>query len=329
MLSTQRFDDAWLRDVAAGLDGVQVVQHPADRVEGLPPELLREAEVLYTDTCLPTRRQAPCLRWVQLDRSGADHVVDTELWTDEEVVITSIGGVSPEPIAGFALLMILSFAYRLPALLEHQRRQDWPSVADRWERFMPAPLDGATLVVVGYGRVGRAIGTAARAFGLHVVGVRRGAERPGERLGEGGDDATVEIVAPERLHEVLARADYVAVAVPLTAATHHLLDEAAFAALKPGAVLVDVARGGVVDEVALRHALDSGRLAWAASDVFGEEPLPPGHPLWTHPRMTVTPHVAGYARDYRERVLDLFRTNLGRYAAGEPLINRIDRTLGY
>jgi phosphoglycerate dehydrogenase-like enzyme len=330
VLSTGRFDDAWLADVAAASSRIVLAQHPAIEVDELPAELLARAEVLYTNSCLPTRAQAPALRWVQLDTSGADHVVHTPLWADGTVAVTSIGGVSPRPIAGYVMAMVLAFAHHVPELLDHQRRREWPTPEERWERFVPMQLHGSRMVIVGFGRLGRAIAHAARAFGIEVTGVRRGAaERPGERFGEIELADDLEVVGPGLLEDALARADHVVVTLPLTWETRGLVGATAFAALKPGATLVNVSRGGVVDEEAMARALADGTLAHVASDVFAREPLPEESPLWNDGRVIVSPHVAGFAPDYAEQVRVLFRANLTRYAEGRPLANLIDRTLGY
>jgi phosphoglycerate dehydrogenase-like enzyme len=266
---------------------------------------------------------------VQLDTSGADHVVGSPLWQRHDVLLTSIGGVSERPIAGYAMLMVLAFAHRLPELVDHQRRRDWPLPPERWARFMPTRLEGSTMVVVGYGRLGRAIGAAAAAFGITVVGVRRGSDRAGERLGGEALDAAARVVGPAGLADVLATADHVVVATPATPETRRLIDARALSALKAGAVLVNVSRGGVVDEEAVLAALADGRLRGYAADVFETEPLPAGHPFWSHPAVIVSPHVAGFAPDYRERVRDLVCDNLARFLAGRPLLNLVDRRLGY
>ena len=158
VVSTMRFDADWLSEVASATQGVELLQHPAERIDDLPPDVLARAEVLYTGSCFPDRSQAPKLRWVQLDTSGADHVVGTDLWTNDKVTITSIGGVSLRPIAGYVMLMILGFAHRLPTIVDHQRRREWPTLEARWERFLPRHLDGSTMVVIGYGRLGQAVG---------------------------------------------------------------------------------------------------------------------------------------------------------------------------
>ena len=328
-VSTMRFDDPWLDAVRARVPDAEIVQHPAENAADLPPGLLARADVLYTASCFPGRMQAPRLRWVQLDTSGVDHVVASPLWGCEEIAITTIGGISPRPIAGYVLAMVLAFAHHLPAILEHQGRREWPPFDERWARFMPARLDGATMVVVGFGRLGRQVAATAEGFGIRVIGVRRGGDRPGERLELAVTPRTDRVLTVDRLHEALTEADQVVVTTPYTPATHHLIDAAAFAALRPGAVLVNVARGGVVDEDALLAALDSGQLAGAALDVFATEPLPLDSPLWTHPRVIVSPHVAGFAPDYRERVGDLFADNLERLVTGRPLLNLVDRGLRY
>ena len=324
-----RFDADWLAEVATADRRIEISQHPADSAEELPADVLASAEVLYTSSCLPSIEAAPRLRFVQLDTSGADHVVGTPLWPRSDVALASLGGISPGPMAGYVLAMILGFAYHLPELAAGQRRLEWPSPAERWDRYMPRRLDGATLVIVGYGRLGHAVGEAARAFGMRIVGVRRGGSRPGERMGERIAAHPVEVLGPDRLHEALGRADHVVVTLPLTAETKGLLDRAAIESMRPGAFLVNVSRGGVVDELALLDALDRGHVAGVASDVFEEEPLPRTSRLWSHPRSIVTPHVAGFAPGYRESVRDLFRENLGRYAQGRSLLNLIDRRLGY
>lgn len=137
------------------------------------------------------------------------------------------------------------------------------------------------------------------------------------------------MVGADRLRDVLPRCDYVVVVVPLTAQTRGMLDRAAIESMKPGAVLVNVARGGIVDEDALRNALRDGSLAGAVLDVFDDEPLPPDSPWWDEPNVVVTPHVAGLAPSYAEQVQQIVAENLRRFATGRPLLNLVDRDRGY
>lgn len=334
-VSTLSFDDDWLAELRRRVPGCEVRQVPAEKVADVPDEVWRTVEVLHTSSVLPDPDSAPRLRWVQLDTSGVDHVRDTALWRSD-VEITTIGGVSPVPLAEYVLFTILGFAHRLPDMLAVRASRQWPSPERRWQRFLPAALPGATVGIVGYGRIGREIGRLARAHGMSVLGVTRsGRDRtPAERarhtdFGSAAPDEIAEIVGPQGLHDVLGRSDYVVIVLPLTAETQGLFDAAAVAAIKPGAVLVNVARGGIVDESALLAAVRSGVLSGVALDVFADEPLPPDSVWWDEPNAFVTPHVSGLAPRYHEQVLQIVCENLRRYRDGEPLLNRVDRVRGY
>ncbi|GAA2697188.1 D-2-hydroxyacid dehydrogenase [Nonomuraea recticatena] len=327
---TLDFDDAWLADVAAVSPEVRVRKHLATTAEQIPADVLAGADVLYTNSAFPTRDQAPRLGWVQLDTSGCDHVTGTDLW-EAGTPITTIGGVSPKPLAEYVLMMILAHAHHLPQIIDLQRRTHWPDLDHRWNRLMPRMLPGSTVGIIGYGRIGREIGRLAHAFGMNVLGMRRGSARDGLRFGEPSDEAAdpAEVVGPEGLVGLLTRSDYVVLTVPHTEQTHHLIDEAAFAAMRPGTTLINAARGGVVDETALLAALRSGRVGFAALDVFAEEPLPASSPFWRESNVLITPHVAGFAPGYRDQVRALFTENLRRFVDGRPLLNLVDRKAGY
>lgn len=324
VLSTMKFGEDWLGALAGDDARVEILEIPAERADELPSVVLREVEVMYTSLAFPTKKQAPKLRWVQLDTSGADHVRGTPVWENGAVTITSIGGVSPRPMAEYVMAMVLGFAHRLPNAARMRARRHWPTHRERWELYGPLPVRGSRMAIVGYGRIGRGIARSARAFGIEVVGVcRTGGRAYGEEV-EG-----VEVVSVEHLNEALTAADWVVVCAPGTPETMGLIGAAQFAAMKEGTYLVNVSRGGVVEEEDLLAALDSGRLAGAALDVFESEPLPDCSPMWDDLRLILTQHIAGLACDYRERVRNLFEENLARYLAGEPLMNVIDRRLGY
>jgi phosphoglycerate dehydrogenase-like enzyme len=286
--------------------------------------VLAGVEVLYTGSAFPAPDQAPNLRWVQLDTAGADHVRRTPLWAAGDVAITSLGGVSPRPMAEYVMAMVLGFAHRLPVAARMRSRRHWPEDGERWELYRPLPVPGSRMAIVGYGRVGAGIAEAAAAFGIEVVGVSRTGARSYGREVPG-----VRVVGVRALDEALAGAHWLVVCAPGTPETMGLIGAEQLAALAPGAHVVDVARGGVVDEAALQEALGAGRLAGAALDVFAEEPLPGDSPWWDHPAVLPTPHIAGLAPDYEERVLALFKENVARYLEGRPLINVVDRQLGY
>lgn len=324
VLSTMEFGRDWLEAVAGDDVRVEITEIPAERVDELPGGVLREVEVMYTSSVFPSPEQAPHLRWLQLDTSGADHMRGTPLWENDVVTITSIAGVSPRPMAEYVMAMVLGFARRLPTAVRMRERRHWPTHRERWQLYRPLRIPGSRMAIVGYGRIGRKIARTARAFDIEVVGVRRGGGRDyGEEV-EG-----VEVVTLERLHEALANADWIVVCAPRTPHTMGLIGTAQVAVMKEGAHLVDVSRGRVVEEQALLEAFDSGKLAGAALDVFEPEPLSPDSPLWKHPRVVLTPHISGLASDYEERVRSLFKENLARYLRGAPLVNVIDRRLGY
>lgn len=292
-------------------------------------DVLRRTEVLYTGDFLPGPGVAPSLAWVQLDTSGIDHVRDTEVWTSE-VQITTLGGVSPAPLAEWVLMMVLAHAHHLKVTERLASRRYWPTRDERWDGLMPHNLRTSTLGIVGYGRIGHEIARLATAFGMRVIAARQnpGNTRP-DTFGEEPNIAGVTELPVARLPELLAVSDYLVLAVPLTPGTKGLIGGAELAGLKPGCSVINASRGGVVDEVALLAALDSGHLDFVASDVFEEEPLPTNSPFWTKDRMIVTPHVAGFAPDYVESVGNLFTENLRRYLDRRPLLNLADRTRGY
>ncbi|GLX97212.1 D-2-hydroxyacid dehydrogenase [Herbidospora sp. NBRC 101105] len=326
VLVTLDFDDDWL--AAVTVPGVRVRRHLARSAEEIPAEVLAETDVLYTNTAFPPHGAAPRLRWVQLDTSGCDHVKGTDLW-ESEVDVTTIGGVSPKPLAEWVLMMILAHAHHLPHIIGLNGDRHWPDLDYRWNRLMPRMIPGSTVGIVGYGRIGQEIGRLAHAFGMNVIGMRRGGTRAGERFSEVADETPAEVVGPEGLPGLLARSDYLVLTVPHTDETHHLLDAEAFAQLKPGAVVINGARGGVVDEDALLAALRSGQVGYLISDVFAEEPLPESSPFWSESNVLITPHVAGFAPGYHDHVRVLFTENLRRLVEGRPLLNLVDRKAGY
>lgn len=347
-LSTLMFDDQWLDAVREQAPDVEILQVPAVTFRDVPDEVWARVHVLHTSSVLPPRAAAPKLRWVQLDTSGVDHVIGTDVWAAPDVDITTIGGVSPVPLAEYVLFAILGFSHRLPHLIALQQQRAWPAPATRFAQLMPQPLAGATVGIIGYGRIGRQIARFVRVHGMSVIGVSRSGRPPaGARedqfdfaVDHGGatvdgaaasaaNPENVEIVGPAALPEVLGRCDFVVVVVPLTDETRNLLDRAAIAAIKPGAVLINVARGGVVDEVALRDALDSGALAGAVLDVFDTEPLTSHSAWWSAPNVFLTPHVSGLAPRYAELVQQIVVENLRRFVAGRPLVNRVDRARAY
>ena len=281
--------------------------------------LVAEAEVMLDVDRATERdlaRQAPRLRWIQLSSSGVVHIVEQMGLGDRPIVVTNAAGMHALPLAEFVLFAMLYFAKRMPRVLADQRRH-------HWERFALDTLPGKTLGIVGLGHVGGPIARLARSAGLRVVAVRRTAGAASEP-----PDADA-VYPPAGLRTLLGESDYVVLIVPLTPETAGLLGKAELAAMKPGAVLINIGRGQLVDEAALIESLRSGHLGGAALDVFATEPLPNASPLWDLPNVLVTPHSMSTALDENEWLVDLFSDNLRRYLAGQPLRNVFDRARGY
>ncbi len=291
-------------------------QGPLEELRARAPALTDEqrdafgrAEVLLAlDLPVGLGTLAPALRWVQAIGAGTDHFHGAELGPD--VVITNAAGVAAVPIAEFVIGQLLAVWKRFDELADQQRRHVWKPTYGRY-------VAGLTVGLVGLGAIGTAVAERARALGMRVLAVRR---RPGV---DDRPPAVDEVVGPDRLHDVLARVDAVVVCAPATPDTHDLFDAAAFAAMQPGAVFCNVARGSLVDEAALLDALRSGHLGAAVLDVTREEPLPADSPLWDAPNLRLSPHSSASLDHYVESVFDLFADNLGRYVRDEPLRNLV------
>jgi len=282
---------------------------------------LPEAEVVLGWAVRPENfRSAKRLRWVQVTAAGVGHMLFPEM-VESDVVVTNGRGIHAVAMAEHTIGVILAFVRKLHLARDEQHRKRWTQ-KELWAGS-PAfgELGGRTLGLVGLGSVGEEIAVRARALGLGVIAVRK---HP--RPGPGPAD---EQWGPKRLGDLLARADFVVLAAPLTAETRGLIGREQLARMKPEAILINLGRGGLVDEEALIAALGEGRIAGAALDVFREEPLPASSPLWEMPQVIVTPHVSGLGPRYWERAMDLFARNLHAWRAGEPLINVVDKRAGY
>ncbi len=257
--------------------------------------------------------QAEELRWVHTSTAGFDWVLVPEV-VERSLTVTRTARALSRPIAEFVLAMILMHLKQVPALLDSQRDRTWSQPAMR-------TLDGLTVGIIGAGAIGSQIAARCRAFGAAVIGTKR-VPAPLPMFDE--------VLAPEHLLDVLSRSDIVVLACPLTRDTEHLIDAAAFRAMKRDAFLVNIARGAVVVEADLVDALQSGVIAGAALDVFETEPLPSEHPLWTTPRAIVTPHVAYRAPTNFEHAIEEFGDNLERFINGRALENELGSlALGY
>ena len=280
--------------------------------------ILAEADILFDfdphdPASLPAR--APRLRWVQATSAGIGEFLDRTGLRTAQLTFTTAAGVHARSLAEFALLGLLHFFRGVPHL--EARRQ-----ARHWERYTVRGLEGARVLVVGLGAVGRETALRCAQFGTEVWGARRTAASP---LPEG----VTRLLSNAELRTAIAEVDALVLACPLTEETRLLIDEPELAAIKPGSVLVNVARGGVVNEAAMIEALRDGRLQGAALDVFATEPLPADSPLWGLPNVILSPHSASTVAAENGRIIDIFLDNLGRLGRGEPMRNLYRPARGY
>jgi phosphoglycerate dehydrogenase-like enzyme len=295
--------------VAAAVPGVDVVTVPA---EGEPPPHVAGEVLLTLPWGTPNLAQvvARGVRWIHVLGTGMDAFPFERAGSR---TITCSRGASAVPIAEWVLAVVLAFEKRLPEAW----LRDVPP--DGWSRMPLGTLHGRTLGLVGLGGIGTAVAARALPFGMRVRAVRR-TSTPAPLAG-------VDLVGS--LTELVASADHVVLAAPATPASRGLVGRDVFAAMKPGVHLVNVARGALVDEAALRAALDAGRVAMASLDAVEPEPLPAGHWMYAHPRVRLSPHVSWRMPGAADVLLDAFIDNVRRWRAGEPLVGVVDRDAGY
>ncbi|MFQ5857734.1 MAG: D-2-hydroxyacid dehydrogenase [Anaerolineae bacterium] len=332
VLCTLRFTDDLLDRLRAVSPALEVVQHTAHNLDEFREyPKLKEVEILYYGWLKPPApADIPSVRWIQLHTAGANQLLGAPI-LQSDIAITTASGVHSTPITEYTFAQILAWQRRIPLMLHYQQRGEWPTA--RWDQFAVPELRGATLGVVGYGRIGKDVARLGVAFGMNVLAVRRSHSPdpayPRWTSAPDWDDGVVQVLDSAGLYGLLARSDYVVIALPLTDETRHIIDADALRAMKPSAYLINIARGPVIDEQALVRALQEGWIAGAGLDVFEKEPLPADSPLWEMDNVILSPHVSGFTPLYDTRATDLFAENLRRYLAGERLLNLFDPNRGY
>lgn len=317
-----------LREVSPLLN---VVRHFPE----VPHAVWAETDVLYTISQMPEPEHAPRLRWIQLNSAGVDHALKRRILQAEDVLLTTVSGIHAQPIANYCLMMMLAFNYKLPRMMREQQASFW--LENPHAVYAPVDMSRQTLGIVGYGTIGRELARLANAFGMRVLATKRNAKRPDEShleytpagTGDPKGDIPERIYPPEAVAMMARECDYLVVITPLTPQTKHMINEQVFEAMKPSAILINVARGAVVDERALITALASGKIGGAGLDVFEEEPLPASSPLWHMDNVLISPHVSGNSVNYHEKACDVFIENLRRYLDKKTLVNLVDRAVGY
>ncbi|MGI8872344.1 MAG: D-2-hydroxyacid dehydrogenase [Candidatus Limnocylindria bacterium] len=323
MLATPLFGVPIAGDLARRIEsvgGVRVVAVSPDGLVHEEEEILRAAEVLARGN-IPASvldhviARAPRLRWVHSFLAGVDRVV-TPLTRARNLTVTNARGVFSPPIAEYVVMMCLAISRHLPQLLELQRERTW-------QPLQGTELGGITVGIVGFGSIGQEIAARLGPFGTRVIATRRHPERGP------GDSTKVKLLPLDGLDQLLGEADIVVVTAPLTDETAGLIGAAQLQQMRESGWLINVARGRLLDETALRAALEAGWIGGAVLDVFNDEPLPPDSPLYGVPNLLITPHTSWSSDRVQERSLDLFIDNLRRYRAGEPLANIVDLDAGY
>ncbi|MFJ7794009.1 D-isomer specific 2-hydroxyacid dehydrogenase family protein [Pseudomonas sp. NPDC096950] len=306
------FNEVIRQRLALTHPGAEVLDVPA----GVPSDLPAEVSILlarpinvrgYLAPDTPPPGWPYGLKWIQVVSSGIDFYPQ---WLFDGPPLSTSRGSAAENIAEFALAAIFAAAKHLPDIWVHD---------SQWNFTALTPLKGSTLGILGFGAIARSLATKAHALGINVVALRQ-SQTPFEVEG---------VEAARDIHDLFARADHLVLAAPLTDATRHIVNSAVLASAKPGLHLINIARGGLLDHGALLEALDSGAIGLASLDVTEPEPLPDGHPLYSHPRVRLSPHTSSVSSNSRHEIADSFLANLERFLNGLAPENLANVQRGY
>ncbi len=303
----------WLAEARADVDVLICESYAAlpDLIDSYRPDIVYSVRFAGNDGFPRNALFGPNgPRWLANGGAGTDHF---GVWDPGATTVTNAAGVAADMMAEYVIGGFLHFSLDVPELQKDK-------AARVWRARTVSPLAGKTLLIVGLGHTGRAIAARARAFGMTVIGTRA---RP-EAMAD-----VDEVHGAADLPHLIPRADFIAVSTPLIPATRGLIGRDEIAVMKPGLVLADVSRGGVVDQAALAEALANGRVAGAALDVFEVEPLPEDSPLWSLENVLISPHCSAVHAHWEKASFDLFLGNLDRWIRGEALINVVDPVRGY
>jgi len=278
--------------------------------------VLADAEIVY-GLRLPRDliARAPKLKWVQVSSAGVDRFLDDD-FRRSPVILTNASGIHATPIGEFVMEQMLMFAKNAAFCFDLKQKK-------QWQHYAPSVLRGKTVGIVGLGNIGREVARLSKAFGMRIVATRRSTPRT-QRARH------VDLMLPrQELQRLLAESDYVVITLPYTRETHNLFGEAELKAMKPSAYLINIGRGGIIDEDILVRALSENWIAGAGLDVFATEPLPPESKLWELPNLLFSPHVSGDMENYIGHATEVFCKNVRRYLEWKRLFNVVDKHRGY
>jgi phosphoglycerate dehydrogenase-like enzyme len=278
-------------------------------------------------------RKSPALKWIQFLSAGADHVMKGELRARTGVAITNASGIHSTPISEYTLASMLAWSHGFHVTMRAQIRREW---LRNWA-FMDSvdSLRGKTLGIIGYGSIGRETARLAHAFGMTILALKRNPDQRADTgwsppgIGDPDGKLPSRWYGPGDCSALLRESDFVTITLPATPATRRIIGAPEIASMRPHAYLVNIGRGEVIDQHALIEALREKRIGGAGLDVFEREPLEAESALWDLDNTILTPHMSGAFKGYNSACCDLFAENLGRFVAGRPLLNQVDRELGY
>ena len=303
-------------------------------ISELPKENWEKVEVLFcTGKQLPSREQAPTLKWIQISLAGVDKAFNFPIAADPGIVITTASGTMVSQMGEYLLMALLMLGHKMPETIALQREKKWGNNASK--SLQPKELRGSTVGIVGYGSIGRELARLLYPLGVQVLAAKRDVMHVEDRgytppgLGDPLGNYFHRLYPIEGLKGMLKDCDSVVLCLPLTPETKYLFNAEMFDAMKPGAFLVNVSRGDLMDENALVQAVKSGKVGGAVLDVFSQEPLPPESPLWALPEVIITPHTSGASTHLLDDAVDLFIENLKRYQDNHALYNVVDPNSGY
>lgn len=330
VLTTLALSEAQMEQIRNVSKAVHLTAIKLREGEEISAEQWNKTEVLFTGGRRNLiSQEIHNLRWVHVAFAGVDAFMNTPLTAQKQVLLTSSSGVMISQMGEYAVMALLMLGHRMPEIIQLQREAKWG------QNMTPMELRGSTVGIVGYGSVGREIARRLHAFDVTILAAKRDATKPEDTgytpsgLGDPQGDYFTRLYPIEALKAMLSLCDFVVLAVPLTTDTRNLFNAEMLGAMKPGAFLVNVARGEVIDPLALEQVLKKGQLGGAVLDVFAQEPLPGDSPLWGLKNVIITPHVSGLSARYMDDMVNLFCDNLARYVDGKSLLNVIDSEKGY
>ena len=299
--------------------GSQVERTPLQEERWL--ELLDQADIIFGYISRPYAPKltelAPKVKWIQSPSAGIASAVKRAGWDKTDILLTTASGMHATPLAEFCVMSMLMFVKDYFHMAEEKKLK-------HWQRTCTTELRTKTLAVIGLGNVGGEVARLSRGMGMRVLGTKRTTK------GVDPESVNVDKLYPqENFHMMLSEADFVVIIVPLNDETRGMMGRQEIAAMKKGSVLINIARGAIVDEPALIEALQSGHLAGLAADVFSREPLPPESPLWDMPNVIISPHSASTADTENAKLTEIFLDNLERFLAGKPMRNLLNKELLY